>query len=81
MEKTKGIVFEVYIPVEKKQDIMFSNKIGFKVKTENEIINIEEEQNELNAEILKGDSVIITKQIVSNKEFVDIEKIEGEYDE
>ena len=81
MGKIKGIVLEVYIPVEKKQDIMLSNKIGFKVKTENEIISIEEEQNELNAKILKGDLVIITKQIISNKEFTDIEKIEGEYDE
>jgi hypothetical protein len=78
MKKIKGIVEEVYIPTGDNQDIMFSNKIGFNVKTENGKITIEDEQNKLNAEILKGDKVIITKQIISNNEFIDIEKIKGD---
>lgn len=78
MEKIKGIVEEVYIPVLENQDVMLSNKIGFKVRTETGIITVEEEQNEINAEILKNDSVIIVKQIISNKEFIDIKKSEGE---
>ena len=41
----------------------------------------EEEQNEFNSEIYKGDKIIIIKQIINNKLFVDIEKLEGEEDE
>lgn len=81
MKKINGIVEEVYIPFNKDQDIMLSNKIGFKVKTKDEVYQIEEEQNEFNSEILKGDKVIITKQIISNIEFLDIEKLESEDNE
>lgn len=79
MKEIEGIVEEVYIPLAGKLDSMFSNKIGFKVRTEHEIIQLEEDQNDYNAEILKGDKVIIRKQIISNKLFVDIEKLDGEW--
>ena len=50
----------------------YSNKIGFKVKTSSGILNIEEEQDENNAKILKGDKVVIIKRFISNREFIDI---------
>ena len=81
MKKMKGIVKEVYIPIEKNQDIMFSKKIFFKVEINNEIIFIEEEADIDNSKIFKGDRVIITKQIISNKEFIDIKKNEDDFDE
>lgn len=81
MEEIKGIIEEVYIPVEDNQDVMFSKKIGFIVKCEDEVINLIEEQDIYNANILKGDKVIIKKQVISEKLFIDIEKIEGEENE
>lgn len=61
MEIIKGTIEQVYIPTEQNQDIIYSNKIGFKIKTSLGIINIEEEQDEDNAKILKEDKVVITK--------------------
>lgn len=81
MNKTYGKVLEVFIPEENK-DIMLSNKIGFKVLLDNtsEIITIIEKQDEENAKILKDDLVLITKQIINNKEYIDIELC-GEFNE
>lgn len=81
MNKIYGKVIEVFIPEENK-DIMLSNKIGFKVLLNNtsEIITIIEKQDEENAQILKGDLVLITKQIINNKEYIDIELC-GEFNE
>ena len=42
MKKIKGIIEEVYIPTEQNQDIIYSNRIGFKIKTSSGILNIEE---------------------------------------
>ena len=78
MKKIKGIIEEVYIPTEQNQDIIYSNKIGFKIKTSSGILNIEEEQDENNEKILKGDQVAITKQFISNREFIDIKKLEDD---
>lgn len=72
MEKIKGKVEEVYIPDE---DIMYSTKIGFKIKANDKIIVVEQEQNDENVNILKEDEVIIKKQIISGIEFIDIEKV------
>lgn len=77
----KGIIEQVYVPTEQNQDIIYSNKIGFKIKTSLGILNIEEKQDEDNAKILKGDRVVITKQLISNREFIDIKKIEDDSDE
>lgn len=81
MNKIYGKVIEVFIPEENK-DIMLSNKIGFKVLLDNtsEIITIIEKQDEENAQILKDDLVLITKQIINNKEYIDIELC-GEFNE
>ena len=81
MEIIKGTIKQVYIPTEQNQDIIYSNKIGFKIKTSLGILNIEEKQDEDNAKILKGDRVVITKQLISNREFIDIKKIEDDSDE
>ncbi len=75
-----GIVKEVYIPTEKNQDIMCSDKIGFKIQTDNGIINIIEPQNDYNSQIYKDDEVVIIKRIIDGIEFTDIEKV-GEFDD
>lgn len=76
MESKKGIVTEVYIPVEE-QDIYSSNKIGFKIKVDNEIITLEETQDDFNIGILKNDEVSIIKQTIGGQEFIDIEKVDN----
>ena len=77
MEKLYGIVKEVYIPEEYKNgqllDIMDRNVIGFKVLIDDSIQSFEFEQDEFNVEIMKDDEVVITKQIIDGKEYIDIE--------
>lgn len=55
----KGLVIEVFIPVKENENVMSSSKIGFKVKVDNEIIEVIEEQNIVNATIHKDDKVIV----------------------
>ena len=50
--------------------------IGFRVKTEDGIKEIIQEQNEFNSNIMKNDIVLITEQTISNKKFIDIELYE-----
>ena len=57
-----------------------NNEIGFKIENNNEIIEIIEEQNEDNIKIYKDDLVLLTKTIIQDKVFYDIDLIEGEYD-
>lgn len=64
----EGKVIEVYTS----SDDINSNKIGFKVMVDNEIINILEEQNEDNIKIYKDDEVLIHKQVIDGKEYLDI---------
>ena len=84
MEKLIGRVVEVFIPKEFKNnmliDEMNSNKVGFKVDVDGEIIEIIQEQDENNANIYKDDIVLITKQNISGRDFIDIEKYEEEYE-
>lgn len=77
MEKFIGKVIEVFIP-EDKIDIMNSKKIGFKILINNEIIEIIQEQDISNSHIYKNDLVVITKQVISNKVFYDIEMYDGD---
>ena len=42
----KGIIEQVYVPTEQNQDIIYSNKIGFKIKTSFGTLDIEDEDNE-----------------------------------
>lgn len=85
MKKTLGTVIEVYIPKQYKNgnllDIMDRTNIGFKVQTAEEIKTIELEQNEINANIMKNDRVIIIEQTISGQDFIDIELYDGEEDE
>ena len=78
MERKVGRVIEVFIPEEDNLDDM---TIGFKVLVDDNVIEIIEEQNESNINILKNDLVIITKQVISNKEFIDIELYDGDLNE
>ena len=82
MEKLYGIVKEVYIPLQYKNgnllDVMDRSVIGFKVLIDDEIQDFQFEQNEFNARIMKNDSVVIIKQVIDGKEFVDIEVVDYE---
>ena len=81
MTKKIGKVIDVFIPEEYKDgrliDVMDSTKIGFKVMLEDEVIEVIQKQDEYNAEIMKNDIVVITKQNISGKNFVDIELYDG----
>ena len=76
--KKIGRVVEVFIPTEYENDIMNSKKIGFKVKLDNETIEIIQEQNEDNCQIMKNDLVLITEQKIGDKEYIDIYLIDGD---
>lgn len=77
-----GRVIEVFIPEQYKNgnllDVMDRTKIAFKVMAEDGIKEIEVEQNEDNAKIMKKDLVKITEREISGKTFIDIELYEGE---
>ena len=81
MEKIIGKVVEVFIPEEYKDgillDVMDRNNIGFKVDVDGKVQEYIYEQNDLNSKIMKGDIVLLIKQIISGKEFVDIELYDG----
>ena len=83
MEKLYGVVKEVYIPEQYKNgqllDIMDRNVIGFKVLIDNDIYNFEFEQDEFNTKIMKGDEVVITKQVIDGIEYTDIEGVDYEW--
>ena len=79
MNQQIGKVIEVFVPTnDDSLDVMTSDKIGFKVQLDNEEVIIIQEQNEFNVEIFKNDLVIITKQNISGKDFVNIELDEGD---
>lgn len=72
----KGLVVEVFIPIKENENVMSSSKIGFKVKVDNEIIEVIEEQNIVNATIHKDDKVIVE----DNNSSITIKKV-GSIDE
>ncbi len=69
--KRKGLVVEVFIPVKGNESVMSSSKIGFKIKVDNEIIEVIEEQNIINANIHKDDQVIVE----DNDSIITIKKV------
>lgn len=81
MNQTMGQVIEVFIPKVYKNknllDIMDVNKIGFKIQTKDEVIEVICYQDETNANIYKGDYVLITNEIISGKKHFTIELLEG----
>ncbi len=85
MTKTIGKVMEVYIPEQYQNgallDIMDRTNIGFKVMTDAGIKDIVLEANELNAQIMKNDVVLIIEQDISGQHFIDIELVEDDSDE
>lgn len=82
MEKIYGTVKEVYIPDEYKNgnllDIMDRNVIGFKILIDDEIQDFQFEQDEFNVKIMKNDEVLIIKQVIDGKEYVDVEGVDYE---
>lgn len=77
MEKFVGKVIEVFIP-KNKLNVMNSKNIGFKILINDEIIEIIQEQDINNSHIYKNDLVTITKQIISDKVFYNIEMYDGD---
>ena len=83
MQNKIGKVLKVFIPKEYKNnqliDEMDSNKIGVEVMLEDGIIEIIQEQNEQNSVIMKNDLILIKRQTISGKSFIDIELYNGEF--
>ena len=82
MEKLYGIVKEVYIPEQYKNgnllDVMDRSVIGFKVLIDEDIQEFQFEQDEFNVKIMKNDEVLIIKQVIDGKEYIDIEGVDYE---
>lgn len=82
METIIGKVKEVFLPKQYKHgnllDVMDRTSIGFKIKTKNGIKKYILKSNEVNAKIFKDDMVLIRKQTVYGKRFIDIELYEGD---
>lgn len=77
MKQLIGKVVRVFIPGEN-----VDRKVTFQVETAEGIYEIKEEQTEENAKIYKDDTVLLTFQNISGKEFMDISLYEeGELDE
>ena len=71
MKQNYGKVLEVFIP---NNEVIDSKNIGLKVLLDDGTkIEIIEEQDELNSNIFRDDEVIITRQIIGNMEFTNIE--------
>ena len=78
MKQNYGKVLEVFIPNHEGID---SKNIGFKVLVDDGTkIEIIEEQDEFNSNIFRDDEVIITRKIIDNRQFTDIELV-GDMDE
>ena len=82
MEKLYGIVREVYIPLQYKNgnllDVMDRSVVGFKVLIDDEVLDFQFEQNEFNVKIMKNDNVVIIKQVIDGKEYIDLEVVDYE---
>lgn len=82
MRQTKGIVTEVFMPKEYREELLLdtidNNVIGFKVNTSDGERVIIEEIDEFNSQIMKDDLVLITEQTIDGHYFIDIELIEDE---
>lgn len=82
MRQTKGIVTEVFMPNEYREELLLdtldNNVIGFKVNTSNGERVIIEEIDEFNSQIMKDDLVLITEQTIDGHYFIDIELTENE---
>ena len=72
MRQTKGIVTEVFMPNEYREELLLdtldNNVIGFKVNT----------SDGFNSQIMKDDLVWITEQTIDGHYFIDIELTEDE---
>ncbi len=83
MEKLYGIVKEVYIPEEYKNgnllDVMDRSVIGVKVLIDDDVQDFQFEQDEFNVQIMKNDEVLIIKQVIDGKEYIDIEGVDYEW--
>lgn len=82
MRQTKGIVTEVFMPNEYREELLLdtldNNVIGFKVNTSDGERVIIEEIDEFNSQIMKDDLVLITEQTIDGHYFIDIELTEYE---
>ncbi len=79
MKQFIGRVKRVFIPEGNDYQIINSNRIGFVIEKNSGEETLILKQDALNCEILKDDIVLITKQLISEKEFIDIEKVNGDF--
>ena len=63
-----GHVEEIFLPE-------YLNKIGFRDKIADEVIDIIEEQNEMTANIYRNDFVWVSKRIINNKVVYELEGV------
>lgn len=82
MRQTKGIVTEVFMPNEYREELLLdtldNNVIGFKVNTSDGERVIIEKIDKFNSQIMKDDLVLITEQTIDGHYFIDIELTEDE---
>lgn len=85
MNEFIGKVVDVFIPKQLKNghllDNLDSNQVGFKIETSDGIKEVVVEQNSKNAQIMKGDFLIVLEQEIDNKSFIDIEVYDGDSNE
>ncbi len=74
MVEEMGIIKEIFIPETDNSDIITTNKIGFKIQVNGEIITVIEEQDGTNCNFLKNDIVKITRKNIDGKDFIDLEE-------
>ena len=67
MKELIGKVEKVFIP-----SFDMDKNIAFQVSTDEGMYEVKEEQTEENANIYKGDTVLLTFQNIDGKEFIDI---------
>lgn len=79
MKRITGIVKEVYIPIDNKIDVMYSNKIGFVIEVDNKLYKYETDQDEETADIMKDDNVEVIIQVIDNHKFIDVRRLDGEF--
>ena len=75
MKQFIGRVKKVFIPED--NDYYTMNNVGFVIDKNNKEEIIVLKQDTFTSNILKEDLVLVTKQVIDGREFVDIEKIDG----
>ncbi len=80
MKQYKAKILDIQIPKQyiddQVIDIIYRDKIQFKVLSDEGIETLDIKQDKYNTKLHIDDEVLITKQTISNKDFIDIEKVD-----